>query len=330
MPTISLIVPAYNAERTLPRCIESALAQTYADFELLATDDGSTDGTLAVLERYAAADPRVRPIHTENGGVSRARNLALEQAQGEYWLFLDADDALEPTAMAELLARMTGPGVRMTVGTDQRVDENDRLMSRPAIPQAQAYPHDQAALAMLRGAPFDGTLHAKLLRKSDTRFDEDVHIYEDMLFLLRYLQAPGETSFFPAPLHRYTVQPGSAMLGRLTAKKCSSLAACQRMQTLARAFCPEAEEAARRFRLMDALMVCQRIAEAPAGERNAAWAREARIEARQTLLADPGCSLHRAGFTASQRALYRCLRLGWPVYRAAYRGVYRTARRLLR
>lgn len=100
---ISVIVPVYNAEKYLHRCVDSILAQTFKDFELLLIDDGSTDGSGAICDEYAQKDSRVRVFHKENGGVSSARNLGLENARGEWILFVDSDDALSLDACAGLM-----------------------------------------------------------------------------------------------------------------------------------------------------------------------------------------------------------------------------------
>ena len=97
-PAVSIIVPVYNAERTIGRCIESILNQEYTDFELLLVNDGSTDASGSLCDGYAAKDARIRVIHKKNGGVSAARNTALDLAQGTYLQFLDSDDWLTPDA----------------------------------------------------------------------------------------------------------------------------------------------------------------------------------------------------------------------------------------
>ena len=91
-PKISVIIPVYNTEKYLHRCIDSVLAQTYQDFELLLIDDGSKDSSGAICDEYAAKDTRVRVFHKENGGVSDTRNYGLDLAQGKYLMFLDSDD----------------------------------------------------------------------------------------------------------------------------------------------------------------------------------------------------------------------------------------------
>ena len=94
-PKISVIVPVYNAEKSLCRCIDSILTQTYQDFELLLIDDGSKDSSGAICDSYAAKDSRIKVFHKPNGGVSSARNLGIDNAQGEWLTFVDADDWVE-------------------------------------------------------------------------------------------------------------------------------------------------------------------------------------------------------------------------------------------
>ncbi len=98
-PRASVIVPMYNAERFIAECIESVLGQSLADFELIVVDDGSTDGSASIVEGFARADPRIRPLgHPggENRGVSRSRELAVAHARGDFVALLDADDVFEP------------------------------------------------------------------------------------------------------------------------------------------------------------------------------------------------------------------------------------------
>jgi len=101
MPFISIIVPVYNAENCLSRCVESLLGQSYTSFELILVDDGSSDNSLSICKRFAA-DKRVKIIHQENGGVSSARNKGLELAKGDYVAFVDADEF--PWALTHALA----------------------------------------------------------------------------------------------------------------------------------------------------------------------------------------------------------------------------------
>lgn len=101
MPKISVIVPVYNAEKYLHRCIDSILAQTFTDFELLLINDGSTDSSGGICDEYAVKDSRIRVFHKKNGGVSSARNLGLDKCIGEFVSFVDSDDWVENTYLAD-------------------------------------------------------------------------------------------------------------------------------------------------------------------------------------------------------------------------------------
>lgn len=104
---LSIIIPAYNAEAYLPHCLDSILAQERQDCEVIVVDDGSTDGTAALLERY----PDVKVVHQENRGMGTARNRGLDEARGEYILFVDSDDLLTDDALETLVAELSGEDI---------------------------------------------------------------------------------------------------------------------------------------------------------------------------------------------------------------------------
>lgn len=96
MPQISIIVPVYNAEKFLPQCIESLLAQTFQDIEIILVNDGSTDSSLDICEKYAKIDTRITIISKDNEGVAKARRDGIMKASAEYITFIDSDDYYEP------------------------------------------------------------------------------------------------------------------------------------------------------------------------------------------------------------------------------------------
>ncbi len=104
-PIISVIIPVYNVERDLQRCLDSVIAQTYSHIEILLVDDGSTDNSCMICDRYAGIDSRISVIHQKNGGVGKARNAGLDAATGDYISFVDADDWLEPEMLEKLLQK---------------------------------------------------------------------------------------------------------------------------------------------------------------------------------------------------------------------------------
>lgn len=112
---ISVIIPVYRVEAYLKRCVDSVLAQTYPDMEVILVDDGSPDGCPGICDRYAAADHRVKVIHQENAGLSGARNAGIEAAQGEYLAFVDSDDYLAPEFLEKLYRACIETGSDMSV-----------------------------------------------------------------------------------------------------------------------------------------------------------------------------------------------------------------------
>ena len=115
-PKISVIVPVYNTEKYLHRCIDSVLAQTYKDFELLLIDDGSKDSSGAICDEYAARDSRVKVFHKEYGGVSSARNAGLAIASGDWIMHLDGDDWIAPDIQERLIRKGEDTGADIVMG----------------------------------------------------------------------------------------------------------------------------------------------------------------------------------------------------------------------
>ena len=99
---ISVIVPVYNVEKYLNKCIESIVNQTYTNLEIILVDDGSPDNSGAICEEYAKKDPRIKVIHQENAGAPAARNVAIDKAVGEFMYFMDSDDWAEPTMLEDM------------------------------------------------------------------------------------------------------------------------------------------------------------------------------------------------------------------------------------
>lgn len=186
-PKISVIVPVYNAERWLHRCIDSILAQTFTDYELLLIDDGSTDASGAICDEYAQRDTRIRVFHKPNGGVSSARNLGLDNAQGEWISFVDSDDWVNCNYL-DLFTTQIDNGAELIV--QGFIPHGNLWQTRTGINYKGAV---KEGLLKLHKENILGFICNKLyklsiIKDSVLRFDTEVVLREDELFMLQYVE----------------------------------------------------------------------------------------------------------------------------------------------
>lgn len=209
---ISIIIPVYRAEGHLSNCIDTILGQDFSDLELILVDDGSPDGSGAICDRYAAQDHRVRVIHKTNGGVSSARNAGMEVAQGEYLLFVDSDDYVEPDYASSLLAAMEAHSdcghvwcCFQTVTGYQKEDAAPNMAAeKPYLRFDRAQIMDLHRL-WLDASPCNKLYRTSMLREKGIRFPEDLSLGEDWLFNQAYLDAVPSTEIVVVtkPLYNY-------------------------------------------------------------------------------------------------------------------------------
>ena len=121
-PLVSIIIPVYNAETTLDRCIKSIIIQTYSNFELLLINDGSTDKSADICNYYSKSDSRIININRTNGGASAARNTGLLEAKGEWIIFIDSDDYISETYLSELMCCTTTSEASLVISSPIRSD----------------------------------------------------------------------------------------------------------------------------------------------------------------------------------------------------------------
>jgi glycosyltransferase involved in cell wall biosynthesis len=137
---LSIIVPIYNVEAYLRRCVDSILSQTFTDFELILVDDGSPDACGKICDEYALQDKRIRVIHKKNGGLSDARNAVLDVAKGEYIGFVDSDDAVSPEMYQKLMEEMEASGADVVTTGFLHFDESGNIVSRcPSLGSEKRY-----------------------------------------------------------------------------------------------------------------------------------------------------------------------------------------------
>lgn len=214
-PMVSIVVPIYNAENYLRRCVDSILNQEYTDFELLLVNDGSTDASGDICEEYGDQDPRVIVIQKENTGVSDSRNRALERARGKYLQFLDSDDWITPDATRLFVRAAEEYGCDMVISDFYRV-VGERLSTKGDIEEEGVLTREEFAAHMMEN-PADfyyGVLWNKLYRRDiveehNLRMDTDINWCEDFMFNLEYIRYAKVFYALHAPIYYYVKRKGS-------------------------------------------------------------------------------------------------------------------------
>ncbi len=218
MPTVSIIIPVYKVERYLDACVESVRGQTFADWEMLLVDDGSPDRCPQMCDAWAAKDPRIRVIHRENGGLSAARNSGIDAAKGDFLLFVDSDDLLEPDTLRRAVEAQRQHDADLVIFNLTYVDEQNRPLPAPDF---SAFPDEildedgvwQRYFALAETKIYYVVAWNKLYRRSlfkTLRYAPGKR-YEDQ-FLLPHLLAQCKTiACLAYPGYRYVQRRGSIM-----------------------------------------------------------------------------------------------------------------------
>lgn len=221
---ITIIIPAYNLEQYLAKTLDSVLAQTYQNIEVIVVNDGSKDGTGAIIDHYAACDSRLRAIHKANGGVTSARLTGVREATGEWIGFVDGDDYVEPQMFARLLENALAHHADISHCGYQMVFPNGRIDYYHNTGKQVVQKGLQGCRDLLTSSFVEPALVNKLFRRElfcglDAWMDQSIRINEDLL-MNYYLFRRAEVSVFEdvCPYH-YVLRKGSAATSRLNAHK---------------------------------------------------------------------------------------------------------------
>lgn len=208
---VSIIIPCYNAETTLEKCINSILRQDYCAFEIVAVNDGSTDQTRELLNRLSNKDGRIIVIDKENGGVSVARNAGLQMAHGKYIAFVDADDCVEEQFLRKLVLNIEDADFSVclyscSIGhyvSSTNVSTLDDLFQEMMIPR-----NNIAAFVWNR------LYRGEIIRNNSLHFMENVFACEDTLFNFQYMMCSQRFGICKEPLYYYNINNSSAMFNK--------------------------------------------------------------------------------------------------------------------
>lgn len=214
-PLVTIIVPVYNAEKYLKRCVDSILNQEFQNYELILADDGSTDLSGSLCDRYAALDSRIKTIHKPNTGVSDTRNKALDLARGTYIQFVDSDDWITPESTHLMIRSMEMYDCDMIISDFYRVS-GEHLAHKGDINETRILSREEFSSYMIEN-PADfyyGVLWNKLykrdiIEKNHIRMDTKISWCEDFLFNLEYIRHAHSFYALQAPVYYYVKRKGS-------------------------------------------------------------------------------------------------------------------------
>jgi len=226
---VSIIVPIFNGELYLKDCINSIINQTYSEWELILVDDGSTDNTLIICEKFAVIDKRIKVIHKENGGVSSARNKGLDIATGDWVMFPDADDWIEPKTIEVAITYLVKYDLDI-ISWNHYYSYEDKEIKRHAITPAELIREgddlkwflidtmfplydkwvNNIHVSALRGV-WSKMFKASLISTNKLRFNESIIIAEDSLFCFDFIVKSKRMMVLNEYLTHYRVHSGSVM-----------------------------------------------------------------------------------------------------------------------
>lgn len=209
-PKISIISPVYNVEKYIRRCVDSIIAQTFTDWELILVDDGSLDTSGTICDQYASQDSRIRVIHKQNGGVSAARQTGLDASQGEYVIHVDPDDWVEPTMLEELYAKVKAEDADMVI-CDYYTNSGDKQVLNIQCPTDVS---DNVQIIRDLFQKLHGSCWNKLVRRGcfrlyDISFPKSLNYCEDQLTIVRLLLRPIKVAYLNNAFYHYFDNPNS-------------------------------------------------------------------------------------------------------------------------
>lgn len=213
---VSIIIPVYNVITYLEECINSVLAQTYQDLEILMVDDGSTDGSGVACDGYAGMDDRIRVIHKKNGGLSDARNAGMAVSTGDYLYFLDSDDVIAPNTIAHMVQCLDDQ-VDIVIAGVRSFSERYSFVADDVTNHAEVLTSVETIRRMLLPGGIGHTACGKLYARSlwlDERFPKGM-LYEDYATTYRIVGKCKKTAVLDETLYYYRARTGSIMRSRI-------------------------------------------------------------------------------------------------------------------
>jgi len=211
---VSVIVPVYNTQKYLKRCIDSIVNQTYNNLDIILVNDGSTDNSLKICEEYEKIDDRIFIVSGKNYGVSHARNIGIEKAKGEYLYFADSDDYLEIDAIEKMLREFVNADGELIIAGYNEI-ENKEKIAKKSWGNFRIKSNDAKKLILdengAGGYLWNKLFKLSLIKKFEIKFDEKIYVWEDVLFVMEYLDKCKNVKLIDDIVYEYCRRDGSAV-----------------------------------------------------------------------------------------------------------------------
>lgn len=203
MSLVSIVIPAYNVEKYLNRCLDSIINQTYKKIEILLVNDGSTDYTANICDEYKAKDNRIRVFHNDNQGVSSARNFSIDNSTGKYLLFIDADDYVELNYVETLVKHIEKEDVDLVICGIKDLFNGEGIIRKPRGKITGNFKKDYFGIIDFLCGPVSKIYKNSIVKEKGIRFLQDLNYAEDEIFNLNYYQYIRTYKFVDNPLYFY-------------------------------------------------------------------------------------------------------------------------------
>lgn len=217
MEKVTLIVPVYNVKPYLKKCVDSIMAQTYKELDILLIDDGSTDGSSEICDELKERDERIQVFHRQNGGLSSARNVGLDKVMSYYVMFVDSDDCIEPELVERCVKRIEADGSDMVIFGYNKVNEDGKVLQActfgdKVLTQAEAVSNLYKSITeMSFGYAWNKLYRFDPILRNEMKFDSSIIDREDLVFNMQMLDVIEKISYLDYAGYAYLQRSGSLL-----------------------------------------------------------------------------------------------------------------------
>lgn len=230
---VSIIIPVYNVEKYLKRCLESVMNQTYKNIEIICINDGSTDRSLKILENYKIQDNRIKVFSQENKGLSETRNRGINLAEGKYIFFIDSDDWIPNSAIENLIKQITNKSIDVVIGGISKIykkNKEDIVLKKEKI----EYTLDEYMAFALKEKKFLAIVCNKMFKKEiisnkNLKFEKGV-LYEDFLFTMQYLKECKKIAILDKSIYNYFFIREDSIINKINNKDLDALKSIKKIE----------------------------------------------------------------------------------------------------